>query len=24
LIGAAGWEDETEIRQAVKRTEASL
>ena len=24
LIGAAGWEDEVEIRQAVKRTEASL
>lgn len=24
LIGAAGWEDETEIRQAVKRSEASL
>jgi protein-L-isoaspartate(D-aspartate) O-methyltransferase len=24
LIGVAGWEDEAEIRQAVKRTEASL
>ena len=24
LIGVAGWEDEVEIRQAVKRTEASL